>query len=82
MPTVSVLHRRRVVALPDAVATKLAGNAWQVVLPREGALAAALRKPVTFDALDQLVLLIGDAESVQVVGSAEDDRSLTATVLL
>ena len=82
MPTVCVLHRRRVTPLPDAVATKLAGNAWSVVLPREGALAAALKKPVTFDLLDGLVLLIGDAESVQVVGSGEDERTVTVTVLL
>lgn len=82
MPTVSVVHRRRVTALPDATARRVAANAWEVVLPREGALAKAIRAPLTVDTVDQLVLMIDDAESLQVIGSAEDATTVTATVLV
>lgn len=82
MPTIAVLHRRRVHPLPDATATKLAGNAWEVVVPKAGAIVKILGRPLVFEAVDDLVLLIDDVEPSQVLGSGETTSTVTATVLL
>ena len=82
MPTIAVLdHRRRAQALPGATARKVAGNAWEIRIPKDHVLHGRLRREPTPEGWDDAVFLLDDQESQPVVGSGEDDRSVWVTAL-
>lgn len=82
MSDVFVLHRNRPTLLSDATVTPLAGNALELVMPRDGVLAGLLKRPVTLEDLDKLEVMIGDASAMQVLGAGEDTTTVRATVLM
>jgi hypothetical protein len=78
---ISILSRGRLVPVEGASARHVGANAWQVTVPRCRAVERAVRR-WELDAFDDAVFLLGDDESIQVVGSADQGDQMVLTVLL
>jgi len=80
-PRIEVLHRRRAEPLTGASARKIAGNAWEIRIPKDESLHQRLRRPATPEGWDEAVILLDDRESQPVLGSGEDDRTIWVTAI-
>jgi hypothetical protein len=81
-PAVEWLVRGRFVALPGATAKHLRANVWEVEVPVTEAVAYAMRTEVTPEAFDDGVMVVGEHESMQVLGAGMRGPRVLVTVLV
>lgn len=79
---IALLHKGSFRALPGATARRLSGNAFEVRIPRSAESERLMRGKWSLESLDDAVLLLGDDESVQVLGSREEPDALVVTALI
>lgn len=82
MSVVELLVRNRFVSLPGATARRGQANAWELVIPRDEAVARLIRGPVTLEAFDGATFAIDGVESLQAIGAGEDARVVRVTALM
>ena len=78
---ITVLHRRRAEPLTGATAQKIAGNAWEIRIPKDAALHKRLRREPTPEGWDDAVILLDDRESQPVLGSGDDADTIWVTAI-
>ncbi|MBX2796468.1 MAG: hypothetical protein KTR31_02330 [Myxococcales bacterium] len=77
-----LLCRGRFQAVPGLTAEAIGPNVLRVRVPTTEAVRRLLRKAVTATAFDDALWLVGEAESVQSVGTAEHADHVEVTVVL
>ena len=80
MPDLQILHRNPFRPLKKATARQIAGNCWEVTIPiTENRRWLPGTQASDFDAA---VVLVGDEESNQVIGTGEGSDFVVVTVVL
>ena len=80
--SVQILKGNRFRPLPGATVTKVAGNAYRVVVPKTPECERLAPAKWGIDAFDEAVLLIEERETMQVLGSSEGPDGLVLTALV
>lgn len=82
MPSISVLVRNHFEPLREATGIPIAGNAYEIHIPRDSATLRLARRDDTLEAWDGAVFLIDGAESQPALGTGETKNHLIVTALL
>lgn len=82
MSTIELLVRGRFVALPGAIATKLAANAWEIAVPISPAVQRWVRDAQNPEAWDGQIFALDGRETEPAVGAGGTRDEVKVTVLL
>lgn len=77
-----MLVRNHFHPLPDATATPIAANAWEIRVPTEGASCKTARRGTRAEDWDGAVFLIDDQQAEPALGSGEAPGVVIVTALV